>query len=101
MAAKYDVYRQGEKPEKKTNRLWPLFGAGLENLGVKSKPIKVPFPEYGDDELLVRHDACGLCFSDIKVIKQGQNHPRIYRNMKEEPVVLGHEVVMTVVGHLK
>jgi threonine dehydrogenase-like Zn-dependent dehydrogenase len=55
-------------------------------------------PEFGVDELLIRHDACGLCFSDIKVISQGEDHPRIYRNMQEEPVVLGHEVVMTVVG---
>ncbi len=55
-------------------------------------------PTYGPDELLIRHDACGLCFSDIKVISQGQNHPRILRDMKTEPVVLGHEVAMTVVG---
>ena len=55
-------------------------------------------PEYGPDELLVRHDACGHCFSDIKVIRAGQDHPRIHRNMRETPVVLGHEVSITVVG---
>ncbi len=83
-------------PEK--NTLWPLYGAGLENMGVDGQPIDVAFPTYGPDELLIRHDACGLCFSDIKVIAQGQNHPRIFRDMKTEPVVLGHEVAMTVVG---
>jgi len=98
MTGKFDAYRSGKAPETKINRLWPLYGAGLENLGKNDRPIEVPFPEFGPDELLVRHDACGLCFSDIKVIKQGQDHPRIYRNMKKEPVVLGHEVVMTVIG---
>ena len=81
-----------------TNRLWPLYGAGLENLGQEGQPIDVPAPAYGPDELLIRHDAIGLCFSDIKVIKQGPNHPRIGRDMVKEPVVLGHEVSLTVVG---
>ena len=85
-------------PDSETNQLWPLYGAGLENLGKDDKPISVPMPEFGPDELLVRHDAVGLCFSDIKVIRLGQEHPRIYRDMKEDPVVLGHEVSMTVVG---
>jgi threonine dehydrogenase-like Zn-dependent dehydrogenase len=39
-----------------------------------------------------------LCYSDIKVVAQGQNHPRILRDMKTDPVVLGHEVAITVVG---
>ncbi len=55
-------------------------------------------PQYGPDELLVRHDACGHCFSDIKVIQAGQAHPRIYRDMKADPIVLGHEVSLTVVA---
>ena len=54
-------------------------------------------PQPGPDELLVRHDAVGLCFSDIKVIKQGQAHTRIFKDMKTDPVVLGHEVSMTIV----
>ena len=93
-----DVYRRGEAPEAKFNKLWPLYGSGLKNMGINHKPIKVPMPSYGPDELLVRHDVCGLCFSDIKVIRLGQEHPRIYRKMKGDPVILGHEVCMTVVG---
>ncbi len=80
------------------NTIWPLYGAGLENLGKDGQTIDVPMPAIGPDELLVRHDACGICFSDIKVIKLGQEHPRIYRNMRSSPVVLGHEVSMTVVN---
>lgn len=92
------VYKRGESPITGPNELWPLYGAGLENLGVDRKPITVPMPTFGPDELLVRHDACGLCFSDTKVINLGQNHPRIFRDIKAEPVVLGHEVSLTVVG---
>jgi D-arabinose 1-dehydrogenase-like Zn-dependent alcohol dehydrogenase len=91
-------YRKANAPLPEKFRLWPLYGAGFENLGRDGKMIEVPLPEYGPDELLVRHDAVGICFSDIKVIRSGQNHPRIYRDMSEEPVVLGHEVILTVVG---
>ena len=94
----YEKYKSGSKPTQKTNRMWPLYGAGLENLGKENQTITVPMPTYGPDELLVRHDACGLCFSDIKIIRLGPDHPRIYRDMSQEPVVMGHEVSMTVVG---
>ena len=92
MTDKLEIYKRAQDPIPPTYRRWHLYGAGLENL----KPAEAPTPEPGPDELLVRHDACGLCFSDIKVIRLGEEHPRIYRNMKEDPVVLGHEVAMTV-----
>lgn len=98
MKTNFEKYREGHQPKSSTYQLWPLYGVGLENFGLKDQPIEVPMPEFGDNELLVRHDACGLCFSDIKVIRQGEDHPRIYRNMRQDPVVLGHEVAMTVVG---
>ena len=98
MSDQLEAYRKGVDPIKPTNRLWPLYGAGLENMGREGQPIDTPIPACGPDELLVRHDANGLCFSDIKVIKQGPNHPRIGRDMEAEPVVLGHEVSLTVIG---
>ncbi|MBN1313541.1 MAG: alcohol dehydrogenase catalytic domain-containing protein [Anaerolineae bacterium] len=98
MTDKLDLYRSGTAPLPDNYELWPLYGAGLENLGKDGQPIEVTMPAYGSDELLIRHDACGLCFSDIKVINQGQSHPRIFRDMQKEPVVLGHEVAMTIVG---
>jgi L-sorbose 1-phosphate reductase len=97
MTDKLETYRRGEAPEKDSYRIWPLYGAGLENLGVDGKPIDSPLPKPGPEEVLVRHDACGLCFSDIKVIRLGQQHPRITKDMKVDPVVLGHEVCVTVV----
>ena len=98
MKDKLAEYRRADSPLPERNRLWPLYGAGLENLGDDGLPINVPMPSIGPDELLVRHDACGLCFSDIKIIRLGSEHPRIYRDMKDDPVTLGHEVSMTVVG---
>lgn len=98
MNSKFNNYFKGQMPKKEGNLLWPLFGVGLDNLGINNRPTEVPMPEYGPDELLIRHDACGLCFSDIKVIRLGEEHPRIYRDMKKDPVVLGHEVAITVVG---
>lgn len=97
MRDKLTAYIQaGDKPA--DNRLWPLYGAGFENLGLEGQPLTTDLPSFGTDELLVRHDACGICFSDIKVINAGQDHPRIFRDMAKEPVVLGHEVSLTVVG---
>jgi D-arabinose 1-dehydrogenase-like Zn-dependent alcohol dehydrogenase len=78
---------------------WYLYGAGMENFGKEHKPEEVPFPKYGPDELLVRIDAVGICFSDIKVINQGNQHARITgRDMVKDPVTLGHEPSITVVG---
>lgn len=97
MPDKLTEYRRPKGTPAK-NRLWPLYGAGFENLGRNGQPIETDLPAYGPDEMLVRHDACGICFSDIKVINAGEQHPRIFRDMKKEPVVLGHEVALTVVG---
>lgn len=98
MSDRLKEFREAKLPLPKTNWMWPLYGAGFENLGKDGQMIEMPMPEYGPNELLVRHDACGLCFSDIKVIAQGQSHPRIFKNMQVDPVVLGHEVTFTVVG---
>lgn len=98
MSDKLSAYRRADAPSPERNRLWPLYGAGFENLGRDGRPIEVPMPRHGPDELLVRHDACGLCFSDFKVLRAGQEHPRVYRNMQANPVVLGHEVTVTVIG---
>ena len=97
MTDKLIEYRKAETQNANKNRLWPLYGAGFDNLGLNNQPIETALPQPGPDELLVRHDACGLCFSDIKVIKAGQSHPRIYRDMADNPVVLGHEIAMTVI----
>ncbi len=78
---------------------WRLKGTGLANLGTDGKPDTVPFPRYTEDDLVARVDACGLCFSDIKLIGAGNAHPRIEgRDLAKDPTVPGHEVSLTVVG---
>ena len=94
---KLEHYRAADAPLPAVNRLWPLYGAGWESLGKDGASLEAPLSHPGPDELLVRHDAVGICFSDIKVLRAGEKHPRIYRNMQEKPVVLGHEVALTVV----
>ncbi len=77
---------------------WRIYGKGMENFGDNKKPTVLPLPEPEDDELLVRSDAVGLCFSDTKIIKFGSEHPRIQgRDLKKEPVIPGHEVALTIV----
>ncbi|WP_394794984.1 alcohol dehydrogenase catalytic domain-containing protein [Armatimonas sp.] len=74
---------------------WHLYGAGLESVRLETVPLTMP----GPDELLVRHDACGICFSDIKIINLGGEHPRLTgRDLASNPVVMGHEVTLTVVA---
>ena len=87
---------KGTLPEK--YQILPVYGAGLDNVGdSEGGTIEKLMDQINDDEILVRHDADSICFSDIKVIKQGQDHARIYQNMSEDPVVLGHELTMTIV----
>lgn len=99
MTNKVAGYQRGEGTLPDRHWLWPLYGQGLDALGRDGAPIEVPLPVPAADQLLVRHDAVGLCFSDTKVIAAGESHPRLLgRDMKQNPVVLGHEVALTVVA---
>ncbi len=92
-----DCYRSAGAALPEQNRLWPLYGAGFENLGVNGLPLDLPLVHPGPGELLVRHDAASICVSDVKAIRAGEQHHYILHNMRERPVVLGHEVTLTVV----
>lgn len=87
---------RGEIPE--TMLAWHVFGAGLENFGQDGKPVEIPTYEVGPDQLLARVDAAGLCFSDIKILNLGGDHPRLFgRDLKSDPIVMGHEASITIV----
>ncbi|HEX2950131.1 MAG TPA: alcohol dehydrogenase catalytic domain-containing protein, partial [Armatimonadota bacterium] len=90
-------YRAVEYSLPTDQRSWFLYGAGMENLGKDKQPVPNTVPTCGPDELLVRCDATGLCFSDIKIIKQGGDHIRIKRDLAKEPAIMGHESVVSVV----
>ena len=70
----------------------------MENMGNHGKPEPFSIPEPNDDQLLVRIDSVGVCFSDVKILKQGGNHPKLYnRNLSIDPTRLGHEVSLTII----
>ena len=98
MSSKYERYQHHlDLPE--YTWAWNIYGAGLENFGREAQPEKLPAPRQPDqDQLLVRIDCVGMCFSDVKIIKQGRDHPKLYnRDLENDPSRLGHEVALTVV----
>ena len=75
-----------------------MYGAGEENIGKDGKPELLPVPKPGPDQLLVRVDSVGLCFSDVKLIRMGSKHPKLYnRDLRKEPTRLGHEAALTII----
>ena len=80
------------------NYCWALYGSGVENLGKKGNPDVRELPLLNQDEILVKHEAVSLCYTDLKEITFGSNHPRLTgRDLGKNPIIPGHEVCMTVV----
>jgi threonine dehydrogenase-like Zn-dependent dehydrogenase len=98
MGEKYQAYRKLDYALPQKSWAWNLYGAGLENLGHAGAPEPFSIPEPNDDQLLVRIDSMSVCFSDVKILKQGGSHPKLYnRDLAHNPTRLGHEVSLTVV----
>ncbi len=98
MGEKYQSYRSLNYPLPKANLTWNLYDAELENMGKDGKPEAFAIPEPNDDQILVRIDSVGVCFSDVKILKQGGKHPKLYnRDLHKDPTRLGHEVSLTVI----
>jgi L-sorbose 1-phosphate reductase len=98
MGEKYQAYRKLNYTIPEKSWAWNLYGAGMENLGRNGQPEPFAIPEPNDDQLLVRIDSIGVCFSDVKILKQGGAHPKLYnRNLAIDPTRLGHEVSLTIV----
>lgn len=88
----------GDTPLPTPNLGWNTYGKGVENMGKDGAPEPMEIPEPTDDQLLIRIDAVGLCFSDVKLIRQGGEHAKLYgRDLREEPTRLGHEPSVTVI----
>ena len=78
---------------------WQIKGAGIEHFGAGDAPDEIPFPDYGEDDVVARVDAVGICYSDAKLVRAGAGHPRLRgRDLAAQPVTPGHEVTLTVVG---
>ena len=98
MGEKYQAYRKLNYNIPEQSWTWNLYGAGLENLGNAGQPEPFAIPEPNDDQLLVRIDTVSVCFSDVKILKQGGSHPKLYnRDLAVDPTRLGHEVSLTIV----
>ncbi len=90
---KLEDWKAHDYPAPREMLAWEFYGAGFEN--VKLEKVAVPVP--GKKEVLMRVDAVGLCFSDVKVIKAGESHPRLRgRDLKTDPTRGGHEVSLTL-----
>jgi L-sorbose 1-phosphate reductase len=98
MGQKYKTYRSAKYHLPQESWAWNLYGAGMEKMGSDGKPEPFSIPEPNDDQLLVRIDSVGVCFSDVKILKQGGSHPKLYnRNLSVDPTRLGHEVSLTII----
>ena len=93
-----DRYRIAAGQPSGPNLAWNVYGTGIEAVGHDGLPEIVEMPSPGPDQLLVRVDAVGLCFSDVKLIRQGGDHPKLYgQDLAKHPTRLGHEVTVTVI----
>ncbi|MFL5346093.1 MAG: zinc-dependent alcohol dehydrogenase family protein [Hyalangium sp.] len=63
----------------------------LSAAGQALREERLPVPEPGPEQLLLRVHACAVCRTDLHVVDGELPHPKL-------PLVLGHEVVGTVVG---
>ncbi len=98
MTSAYDHYRAADADLPDGTWTWNLHGAGEDNMGKDGEPELLPVPRPDADHMLVRIDSVGLCFSDVKIMRQGGSHPKLYdRDLSQDPTRLGHEVSLTVI----
>jgi threonine dehydrogenase-like Zn-dependent dehydrogenase len=85
------------EPAPDTALAWNVYGAGIDHIGRDGRPEWVAVPRPRADQLLIRVDAVGLCFSDVKLLRLGGDHPKLYgRDLAHDPTRLGHETSVTV-----
>jgi NADPH:quinone reductase-like Zn-dependent oxidoreductase len=80
MSGKFDRYQSADAPVPEETWAWNMYGAGVENIGRDGKPEKVPVVEPEANQLLIRVDAVGMCYSDVKLIKQGGEPPQVVQS---------------------
>lgn len=98
MTSQYTKYQSDKNSPPEKTWVWNMYGAGEENIGKDGKPELLPVPKPGPNQMLVRVDSVGLCFSDVKLIRMGKDHPKLYnRDLTKEPTRLGHEASLTII----
>lgn len=88
-------YKAAKDPVPSTTLVWQLSGKGLENFRL----AEIPVPRMGPRDILFRCDSNGICFSDVKVVQAGGDHPRLKGyDIARDKVVPGHELSITIVA---
>lgn len=62
----------------------------LEKLGEPLRHKEIPLPQPTPEQVLIRVLACGVCRTDLHIVDQELPDPKL-------PLILGHEIVGTVV----
>ncbi len=63
----------------------------LERQRQELRPAELPDPEPGAGQVLISVHACGVCRTDLHIVDGELSEPKL-------PLVLGHQIVGTVVG---
>jgi threonine dehydrogenase-like Zn-dependent dehydrogenase len=92
--SKIDRYRKLDYRLPKKTLVWQLTGKGFENFHL----AEIDLPPLGPRQIRFRCDSNGICFSDVKIVHTGPDHPRLKGyDMVRDKVVPGHEISITVV----
>jgi threonine dehydrogenase-like Zn-dependent dehydrogenase len=95
MTSALDRYKKLAVKVPEKTLVWQLTGKGFEHFTLQ----EIPVPKMGPKDVLFRSDSNGICFSDVKVIQAGGEHPRLKGyDIVRDKVVPGHEISITVVA---
>ena len=98
MADKLEQYQQANQVYG-PNLLWPLYGAGFENLGRDGQPHRsYRFRPTAPMNCSFATMPADCASPTSKSSRSARSIRASTRNISQDPVVLGHEVTMTVVG---
>ena len=70
----------------------------LRLYGVKDLRLEeFDLPDLQENEVLVKVMTDSICMSTYKLAQQGEKHTRAPENLKDSPVIVGHEIAGTIV----
>ena len=91
------AHQQPHQTSPETNLAWELNGTGYEHLGQAGQPVMQPVGPPAANQILVRIESVGVCYSDVKLLQQGDRHPKLRgRDLAEMPTRPGHEICFSI-----
>ncbi len=64
----------------------------FETVGQPLRMVELPIPQPGPGQVLLKVHACGVCHTDLHILDGELSEPKL-------PLVLGHQIVGTVIRH--